>query len=268
LFQQVIENKDFKVTGNICYEEMLTILWIFVCNLHAICVYNKTMANINKAQLAYEKLREKLISRTLEPGQRLVETMWAQNLKVNRADVRQAFSRLLGEGLLRRGAKGGFFVREFMPAEMEQLTEVRLVLEIAAAKLAIDRATKQDIADLTKICDSMLHMAEHGYAMGVFEADLRFHEVLVRAAHNEKLEHIYRSSNLPLSMGVQRLNADKESLLKDAEDHNSIVKALEKKDVVSMVKLLSQGLPEAAKEIDNSERSILSALPYGVYHII
>ena len=204
----------------------------------------KNMNQQNKAQLAYQKIREKLISRTLEPGQRLVENLWAQNLNVNRADIRQAFSRLLGEGLLHAGAKGGFFVRKFTQKDMKQMNEVRLILETAAARLAINRATKKDITELTKVCDHMILMAENGYAMGVFEADLRFHEVLVRAAHNEKLENTYKIANLPLSSITPASNSNKEQLLKDSHDHCHIVEAIKKKDLSCIVKLLSTGLTD------------------------
>jgi len=199
------------------------------------------MAKQNQAQTAYEKIREKLISRTLEPGQRLIERIWAENLKVNRADVRQAFSRLLGEGLLNSGSKGGFFVREFTPAEMSELNEIRLVLESAAAKLAIDRATRGDIVQLEKICEHMGLMVENGYIMGVGEADLKFHETLVKSAHNSKLEFLYKIANLPLSMRTPT-NVGKEKLVSDVADHVAIVEALKKKNLPEMLKRLSMGL--------------------------
>ena len=199
------------------------------------------MAKQNQAQAAYEKIREKLIARTLEPGQRLIERIWAENLNVNRADVRQAFSRLLGEGLLNAGPKGGFFVREFTPAEMSELNEIRLVLESAAAKLAINRATKGDIARLAKICEHMSLMVENGYKMGVGEADLKFHETLVKSAHNSKLEFIYKIANLPLSMHIPP-NVSKEKLVSDVAEHIAIVEALKKKNFPEMLKRLSMGL--------------------------
>ena len=199
------------------------------------------MAKQNQAQAAYEKIREKLISRALEPGQRLIERIWADELNVNRADARQAFSRLLGEGLLNAGPKGGFFVREFTPAEMSELNEIRLVLEHAAAKWAVNRATKGDIAQLEKICEHMKLMADNGYRMGMGEADLEFHETLMKSAHNSKLEFIYKIANLPLSMHISP-NVDKEKLVSDVTDHIAIVEALKKKNLPEMLKLLSKGL--------------------------
>jgi DNA-binding GntR family transcriptional regulator len=200
------------------------------------------MAQNNQAQEAYERIREKLISRTLEPASRLKESTWAIELKVNRADVRQALSRLLGEGLLVAGGKGGFFVREFSAKEMEQFNEVRFMLEKGAASLAIDRATKEDISELQHVAGLMALMAENGYAMGVFEADLHFHERLIKAAHNERLEHLYKSANLPLTMTRAVVSADKERLLDDAAQHRGIVDAIEKKDLQKAVELLAHGL--------------------------
>jgi DNA-binding GntR family transcriptional regulator len=199
------------------------------------------MVKQNQAQVAYEKIREKLISRVLEPGQRLIERIWAENFNVNRADVRQAFSRLLGEGLLNTGPKGGFFVREFTPAEMRELNEIRLVLESAAAKLAVKCATKSDIAQLIKICQHMGLMVENGYIMGVSEADLKFHETLIKCAHNSKLEFIYKIANLPLSMHMPP-NVTKEQLIADVADHVAIVEALKKKNLSEMLRLLTIGI--------------------------
>jgi DNA-binding GntR family transcriptional regulator len=200
------------------------------------------MAKKNQAQFAYQKLREKLISRTLDPGFRLVESTWAETLQVNRADIRQALSRLLGEGLLRAGEKGGFFVREFTEEDMRQFNEVRYALETAAARLAVNRATEEDIAELQKTCDHMTLMAENGYALGVFEADLRFHEVLVRSAHNEKLEHIYASANLPLSKGLPEVVIVQKNLITTAWEHCELVKALKEKDLARLTEFLSKGL--------------------------
>ena len=199
------------------------------------------MAKQNKAQLAYERIREKLISRSLEPKERLVERVWAERLNVNRADVRQALSRLLGEGLLEAGPKGGFFVRDFSTADMNEFNEIRLVLESAAAKFTIKRATKKDISELEQICEHMRMMAENGYIMGFGEADLKFHETLVKAAHNKKMESIYKGANLPLSLLVSR-EISKKEMLKDAEVHAGIVEALKKKDLSAMIKLISKGI--------------------------
>ena len=196
-----------------------------------------------QAGKAYKAIRKQLVARVLQPGQRLIEKAWAEKLNVNRADIRQALSRLLGEGLLKAGEKGGFFVKNFDRQEMEHFNEVRYIIETAAAKLAMERATKADIKKLEHVAQQMQMMAENGYPLGVYEADLRFHEMLVALAHNKKLEQIYKLANLPLTMTIPPANTmDKSTLIDDAREHTLIVKAIKEKKLSKIVNLLQKGL--------------------------
>ena len=200
------------------------------------------MLKTNKADKAYIHIKEKLIARALRPGERLIESVWASQIDVNRADVRQAFSRLVGEGLLRAGTKG-VFVREFLPEDMRELNEIRLILETSAAELAIHRATAEDIAKLEEICDHMHLMAQNGYTLGVFEADLRFHQTFIDAAHNSRLKTLYQNANLPLSTSDHAKNSiASEILIRDANEHRMIVEALKNKDRDKLRNLLAKPL--------------------------
>lgn len=98
-----------------------------------------------QADRAYTFIREKLLSGNFDPGQRLAEQALCKSAGVNRGDVRQAFSRLLAEGLVVRGKKGGIFVREYTVRDMEETYEVRQILETAAVRLAASRAVEEDL---------------------------------------------------------------------------------------------------------------------------
>jgi len=202
----------------------------------------RVMASNNQAIFTYEKIREILLANELKPGDRLKETQWAAQLHVNRADVRQALARLHGEGLLVSGAKGGYFVREYTEAEIAEINEVRAVLETAAARLAVDRATKVDIATLYEICTIMKTLAENKLLLGLYEADLRFHHALVKAAHNTRLERLYISANLPLTNMPNIPKMNTADLDTGAQEHFSIVRALSEKNLPEMVRLLTKSL--------------------------
>jgi len=105
--------------------------------------------------------------------------------------------RLLAEGLVRRGERGGYFARQYSREDIRQANEARLILETAAARLAVERAKKEDLEELEEICRHMELMAANHYEMGFCETDVRFHEALVRAAHKPKLMHIYRKAIIP-----------------------------------------------------------------------
>lgn len=200
------------------------------------------MKKKNQANISYDKIREQLLSNELEPGQRLKETLWAEKLGVNRADVRQALARLHGEGLLSTGKKGGFFVRNYNQQEVNEIYELRAILEMAAAEFAINRATSKDIKELTEICELMQLLAEKNFFLGFNEADLRFHQTLIKAAHNKRLEKIYISANLPLTNINLKQTTNQDSLKKDASEHFQILQALIQKDLKTMKNLLTKGL--------------------------
>jgi DNA-binding GntR family transcriptional regulator len=200
------------------------------------------MTRKNQANLSYDKIRETLLANELQPGERLKESLWAEKLGFNRADIRQAFARLHGEGLLVSGGKGGFFVRSYSDQEIHEIYELRAILEIAAARLAIERATQEDIHQLQEICNLMTILAENEYVFSIYEADLRFHSTLIRAAHNQRLEKIYFSAHLPLTFTKRASTPSKEMLLKDAIEHRQILDALIQKDLKTMTLLLTKSL--------------------------
>jgi len=204
----------------------------------------------SQAEKAYEDLKNILISRSLQSGTRMTEQTWVSELKVNRGDVRQALARLYAEGLLEKGEKGGYFVRSFSPEYLEEMQELRLILEEAAVRRAVRRAAEEDIEVLRSIAEHMRIMAENSYELGFGEADVRFHVSLVKAAHNSRLLHTYRQANILLSLSSHTLGetgkpsypgtqtAGKEKLLSDARDHAEIASLIAARDEEMAVKAL------------------------------
>lgn len=180
------------------------------------------------------------MARSLKPGERLAENAWAEKLNVNRADVKQAMSRLQGEGLLQSGLKGGFFVRQFTREEMNEIYEVRIILETAAAERAVKYATNEELDQLESIARLMQDLVEKGYLMGLKEADLDFHEMLVKCSHNKKLEQLYQTANLPISVADPINNLSQTSALKTTADHLEIVKSIRNGDKDKAVDILKK----------------------------
>ncbi len=194
-----------------------------------------------QADRAYAYIRDRLLTGTLEPGLRLAEQSLSEAASVNRGDVRQAFSRLLAEGLVVRGEKGGVFVREYSDEDLKETYEVRQILETAAVKLAVNRAEEDDLEKIEETARLMLLMAENGYSLGVGEGDLRFHSLLVKAAHNEKLYSLYVRANIPLSGIRLRETAIKEkSMVESAEEHIRIAECLRRKELQPILALLAE----------------------------
>jgi DNA-binding GntR family transcriptional regulator len=93
-------------------------------------------------------LRQRILHGEVRPGERLNEVEIAGDFGVSRGPIREALQRLACDGLVELQAHRGAFVRRLGPAEVRDLFEVRLALETTVARLAAQRATDAQLADL------------------------------------------------------------------------------------------------------------------------
>lgn len=93
------------------------------------------------------KMRELLVQGAFQAGQRIKEVPLAARLGVSRTPLRLAMERLAHEGLLRMGAKGGFFAREFTVHQILDAIDIRGILEGTAARWAAERLERKEEVD-------------------------------------------------------------------------------------------------------------------------
>ncbi len=159
-----------------------------------------------------EEIRTRLATGELSPGDKLPsERELAIQLNVSRNAVREALRMLEMSGVveLQKGAKGGAFIgngnaevlatglRDLLNLRgitIEQLTESRIWLAEIVARVAVERATDEDLARL----EANIQEAERRYAIGDLEgklaAQLEFHNILARATRNPVLIVIIAST--------------------------------------------------------------------------
>jgi DNA-binding GntR family transcriptional regulator len=181
---------------------------------------------------AYNVIRKKILSQQLGANTRLKEDEWALKVQVSRMAIREALNRLLGEGLLIVGEKGGYFVKPMTVEDVKQIRELREILELGAIRLAYKRITSLEIQQLEKICEDFSMMTAEGYMSGACEADIKFHEMLMKCAHNDKLLQMYITSHIPLfheKMGKAMCTMDDHE--QTDKEHRLIVKALKTKNL-------------------------------------
>ena len=181
---------------------------------------------------AYTEIRKKILSQQLSANTRLKEDEWAGKIEVSRMAIREALNRLLGEGIVTVGEKGGYFVKPITLADVKQIREMREILEIGALKLSYKKITPADIKQLEAICDDFSLMVKQGYYNGACEADIKFHETLIKCAQNDKLTLLYMSSHIPLfneKLGKALTEFDDYEITD--KEHRQIVKALKAKNL-------------------------------------
>lgn len=97
---------------------------------------------------AYERIKKALIMKRLLPGQQLTEEWIALNLNMSRTPIRSALKLLEREGLINIIPNRGAFVANPKKKEIQDVYNVRIVLECYAIEQAISSITHKDIQEM------------------------------------------------------------------------------------------------------------------------
>lgn len=138
-----------------------------------------------------QELRDRIRRGLLVGGQRLIEADWTSALNVSRGPVREAFGRLVVEGLLVVEPKRGAVVRQLGEKEIADLYEARTAIEgraAAAAARAVDAGdNRARVEEALREHQHFLDGGEFGHYLGVNE---RFHYLVLDIADNGMLRRL------------------------------------------------------------------------------
>lgn len=93
-------------------------------------------------------IRQAILNGEFKSGEQLKAARLSNDLSVSGTVVREVFTQLNAEGLLRRVPYRGFFVQDFDLQQLADLTELRCQVETKAVQLAVDRGDLQWEAEL------------------------------------------------------------------------------------------------------------------------
>ena len=189
------------------------------------------------------RLRELILEGGLAPGERLSELAVVERLGVSRTPVRAALARLEHEGLVEALPGGGYAVREFSRADVNDAIEIRGVLEGLAARLAAERghapAKVQRLKDILAGIDALVarpDISEDEFSSYV-ELNEAFHAAVVEMAGSPALtEQLARSYALPFASPsgfVLAQSSQPEArviLILAQEHHRAVVESIEARE--------------------------------------
>lgn len=106
-------------------------------------------------ELVLETLREAILDGVLAPGTRLRQEDLAAAFETSRIPVREALRVLEYEGLAESEPRRGYTVTALDADQIEEIYDLRIVLESHAVRLAIPLLTEADLVDLQRLYDDM-----------------------------------------------------------------------------------------------------------------
>jgi DNA-binding GntR family transcriptional regulator len=143
--------------------------------------------------LVYTSIRDAILGGKLEPGCRLNQDELARRLGVSRGPVRDALRRLEAEGLVQTLAKRGVVVATIASQELQNIFELRAVLDSYSHRLACERIGEEELGRLQDILDRTETLTPDGDIHELVRAHAEFHFVIYAACGNPELERVARS---------------------------------------------------------------------------
>lgn len=193
----------------------------------------EAMHKISLSESAYNQIKDAICNGKIAPGDILSESQLAQQLGMSRTPVREALRTLETEGFVEIKNGIGAYVKPLSSKDMEDLYEVRCLLEMQAIKTSIYRITNEEIDEFENRFQALFDACERGEhpGQGEFsELDWNLHILFVERCTNKYIKSIVASydSNLRRyqSMSVDALNDVRES----ARQHLEILKTLRIRD--------------------------------------
>ncbi|OFI37112.1 GntR family transcriptional regulator [Arthrobacter sp. SW1] len=169
-----------------------------------------------------ETLRHRIVEGHYAPGARLVERELAAEFDVSRLPVREALRMLSQEGLLSEPGPRGAEVNAMGAKDVEDLFEMRQLLESFACRLAAERATSEDLDKLAGLLDYSARCLARGAKMAGYHANIEFHEEIIRIANNSFL----KSSLDPLQGRMHLLFQHRSELSGLIQEHRDLYEAI------------------------------------------
>jgi len=200
--------------------------------------------------VAFNTLRQAILTGELKPGERLMEIRLADKLGVSRTPIREAIHKLALEGLVTMVPRHGAEVAQITEKSMNDVLEVRRALDALCAELACDRITDEELAALKQACDHFEQCVAEKDTRKIAQADVALHNIIVHATGNQRL--IQLINNLSEQMYRYRFEYIKDSNRHEAlvEEHKIIYQSIVNKDKETAA-------AAARTHIDNQKKAII-----------
>jgi DNA-binding GntR family transcriptional regulator len=139
----------------------------------------------------YEQIRDDITFGKLYPGQRLTEATLADTLKASRSPVREALRQLESEGLITFERNKGIAVSKLSLEQVDEIFDIRMVLEGYAAFLSAQRTlTRDDLRYLKQLNKSLHQAAAMNDVHSWLDHNASFHKFFQTRSGNHNLEQL------------------------------------------------------------------------------
>lgn len=182
--------------------------------------------------LAYERLKNGILTGKLVAGEVYSELQLAKELGVSRTPVREALLKLATENLIVFQPRKGISVNYFSKKDIENFFELRQAIEEATVAKIAGNLSKDQLQTIKNIIIEQENCAKNNYDQKVFlEIDRKFHLFLIEASGNRIMAQTYNNIRDYVTITAKEAMMKKGRVNEVIYEHKAIVKALSEGNV-------------------------------------
>lgn len=201
------------------------------------------------SQKVYRVLKAEIIKGSLKPGTKLLEGKIADQMGVSRTPVREALRELAAEGFVKMSPNQGMIVSNASVEDIQDVLQIRGVLEGLAARLAAKVFNGEEIKELEKYIKQMEHYTNKDDFLAFSEIDAEFHELILNVCGNKRLIQLRRNLSDQAHRYRIRSLSIPGRLRYSLKEHKEIAEAIKKKDSIQADRLSQIHIKNVLKNI-------------------
>ena len=186
-----------------------------------------TAPQVTLESIAYEELKNALITGIYPPGSQIIEEIIASQLEMSRSPVRVAIKQLEAEGFLEKRSNKRIYVVQGTARKTVNILRVREALEGMAARLAAIYRDEQDIQRFHALMQEMDTCVEERNILLAYRAGIKMHYAIYDASKNSELIRMGASVlEREALFSYRSLQQDTQRVQASQREHAEIVRAI------------------------------------------
>ncbi|SNT07099.1 transcriptional regulator, GntR family [Anaerovirgula multivorans] len=193
-----------------------------------------------------ERLKQAIINGELKGGQQLKQDEIAKRFNASMIPVREALRILEVQGLVKLYPNKGAIVRELSVEEVEEIFDIRIMLEKGALKFAIDNLDHKEMEYGEYILKKMDVLVEEEH---LSQLNFQFHNILYGASQKNILLELISDMHIKLEryMRIYLLNMGYHQT--SQEEHYKMLEACKNKNKSLAIEILVQHMENAKQSL-------------------
>ena len=203
--------------------------------------------NYTLSELAYRKVKSLILNNFLKPGDRINQEKVAKELGISKIPLIQALTLLTKENLLEKLPRRGFFVKKYSRKELDDIFELRAILEMAGVYSLIENMSPSTENKLKKFLDDFEYYYKEKKTKEHYELDAKFHYFIVDSTENDLIVKLNETHNILLLCFTKGWVLDWDTSIKQ---HREIINLVLEKNITGAGLSMRRHIESLKEEFD------------------